>query len=156
MMNEPGDRPLTTSDLASPTDPRSGTAPTAPERPSDQIRTEGHGSASGTSVPVQAQGPAVPASQQDDQSAPLFAPERARELRSQWDSIQTGFVDEPRKTVEQADTLVAEVIQQLARSFADEKLKLEQQWGRGNDVSTEDLRLALRHYRSFFDRLLSV
>ena len=156
MMNEPGDRPLSTSELATPTDLQSGTAPTPPERPSDQIRTEGHSSASGTSVPVQAQGPAVPASQQDDQSAPLFVPERAQELRSRWDSIQTGFVDEPRQTVEQADTLVAQVIQQLVRSFADEKSKLEQQWGRGNDFSTEDLRLALRHYRSLFDRLLSV
>jgi hypothetical protein len=139
-MNEPGDRPLSTSDLAAPTDPRSEAAPIAPERPSDQIRSEGQGAASN----------------QDEQSAPLFAPDRTQELRSRWDSIQTGFVDEPRETVEHADALVAEVIQQLARSFADEKSKLEQQWGRGNDVSTEDLRLALRHYRSFFDRLLSV
>jgi hypothetical protein len=98
----------------------------------------------------------VPPSPRDDPSALLFAAERAQELRSRWDAIQTGFVDEPRNTVEQADTLVADVIQQLARSFADEKAKLEQQWGRGTDVSTEDLRLALRHYRSFFDRLLSV
>src|SRR5438093_11553635 len=101
-MNAPGDRPLSTSDLATPTDPRSGAAPMAPERPS---------------VPVQAQSRSVPPSQHDDQSAPLFAKERAQELRSRWDSVQTGFVDEPRKTVEQADTLVAEVIQQLARSF---------------------------------------
>jgi hypothetical protein len=51
---------------------------------------------------------------------------------------------------------VAEVIKRLAQSFADERTRLEQQWSRGENVSTEDLRLALRHYRSFFDRFLSV
>jgi len=65
-------------------------------------------------------------------------------------------VDEPRRSVEQADALVAEVIKRLANSFAEERSKLEGQWGRGGDVSTEDLRVALRRYRSFFDRLLNV
>jgi len=70
--------------------------------------------------------------------------------------VQTGFVDEPRAAVEQADALVAEVMKRLADSFATERQALEQQWSRGDDVSTEELRLALRRYRSFFDRLLSV
>ena len=70
--------------------------------------------------------------------------------------MQTGFVDEPRAAVEQADALVAEVMKRLADSFATERQALEQQWSRGDDVSTEELRLALRRYRSFFDRLLSV
>jgi hypothetical protein len=89
-------------------------------------------------------------------TAPLFSPEEARNFQSRWDTIQVGFVDEPRRVVEQADGLVAEVIQRLAQIFADERAKLEGQVKRGDNVSTEDLRQALRHYRSFFTRLLSV
>ncbi|WP_224984583.1 hypothetical protein [Geomonas agri] len=80
----------------------------------------------------------------------------ANDLRSRWDGIQAGFVDEPRRSVEQADNLVAEAMKRLAETFADERAKLEAQWDRGGDVSTEDLRLALRRYRSFFNRLLSI
>ena len=88
--------------------------------------------------------------------APLFHDEEGRGLRSRWEAIQTGFVDEPRAAVEQADTLVAEVMKRLAEVFADERTTLEQQWGRGDNVSTEELRIALKRYRSFFERLLSV
>jgi len=88
--------------------------------------------------------------------APLFADEASTELRERWTEVQTGFVDQPREAVEQADALVAEVMKRLADSFATERQALEQQWSRGDDVSTEELRLALRRYRSFFDRLLSV
>ena len=70
--------------------------------------------------------------------------------------MQTGFVDEPRRSVEQADELVAEVIKDLASTFSDERTKLEHQWDQGDKVSTEDLRLVLRRYRSFFDRFLSI
>jgi hypothetical protein len=66
-----------------------------------------------------------------------------------------GFVDEPRRAVEQADALVADLMQRLASVFSDERKSLEGQWDRGDDVSTEDLRVALQRYRSFFDRLLS-
>ena len=90
------------------------------------------------------------------QPAQLLATDELQTLRSRWDSIQTGFVDEPRRAVEQADSLVAEVMQHLAGIFADERAKLESQWSRGDDVSTEDLRIALQRYRSFFDRLLSI
>src|SRR2546423_1294611 len=76
-------------------------------------------------------------------------------FRTPWQPIQTPFVDEPRGSVEQADSLVAEVMQQLARSFAQERDRLEEQWERNEDVSTEELRVALTRYRSFFDRLLS-
>jgi hypothetical protein len=69
---------------------------------------------------------------------------------------KVGFVDEPRHAVEQADELVASTVKRLAQIFADERTKLEQQWSRGDRVSTEDLRLALQRYRSFFSRLLSV
>jgi hypothetical protein len=90
------------------------------------------------------------------QPAQLLATDERETLHSRWDSIQTGFVDEPRRAVEQADSLVAEVMQHLAQLFADERNKLESQWSRGDDVSTEDLRVALQRYRSFFDRLLSI
>ena len=92
----------------------------------------------------------------DEQAAPLFSAEEAKEFRARWDTIQGGFVDEPRRAVEQADSLVAGAMKRLAEMFADERAKLEGQWDRGDSVSTEDLRLALRRYRSFFGRLLSV
>ena len=88
--------------------------------------------------------------------APLFDESASGDLRRRWDGIQTGFVDEPRGAVEQADALVAECMQRLADTFARERQGLEQQWSRGDDVSTEDLRVALRRYRSFFDRLLAL
>lgn len=87
---------------------------------------------------------------------PLFPSNELDDLRTRWKDIQTGFVDEPRKAVEQADGLVASAMKRLAEVFAQERSGLEQQWDRGDNVSTEDLRVALQRYRSFFDRLLSV
>ena len=87
---------------------------------------------------------------------PLFSESEMGEFRSQWSKVQTGFVDEPRRTVEDADKLVAAVMQRLAEGFANERVGLEKQWDRGNNVSTEDLRVALQRYRSFFDRLLKM
>lgn len=86
----------------------------------------------------------------------LFPSGETEGFRSRWTEVQTGFVDEPRHAVEQADGLVAEMMQRLATVFAEERARLEEQWSRGDDISTEDLRQALRRYRSFFDRLLSV
>jgi hypothetical protein len=86
---------------------------------------------------------------------PLLPGDQSQEFTGRWQEIQTGFVDEPRSSVEQADRLVADLMQKLAARFADERERLESQWDRGDDVSTEDLRLALTRYRSFFDRLLS-
>ena len=90
-----------------------------------------------------------------DKSTPLFPENEATNFRSRWTEIQVAFVDEPRQAVEEGDALVADVIKRLARTFADERSKLEGQWGRGDNVSTEDLRVALQRYRAFFDRLLS-
>jgi hypothetical protein len=86
----------------------------------------------------------------------LFAGNETDDFRHRWADIQTGFVDEPRQAVERADALVAAAIKRLAEIFAQERANLEQQWARGGDVSTEDLRVALKRYRGFFDRLLSV
>ena len=87
---------------------------------------------------------------------PLFSESEMGDFRSQWSTVQTGFVDEPRRTVEEADKLVAAVMQRLAEGFANERSGLEKQWDSGDNVSTEDLRLALQRYRSFFDRLLKL
>jgi hypothetical protein len=78
------------------------------------------------------------------------------DLRPRWADIQASFVDEPRHAVEKADALVADAIRRLAEAFADARADLERDWDRGGDVSTEDLRIAFRRYRTFFDRLLEV
>ena len=93
---------------------------------------------------------------QNEAATPLFVSQESEDFRHRWNDIQTGFVDEPRQAVEQADELVASAIKRLAEIFAKERSTLEEQWARGGDASTEDLRLALRRYRAFFDRLLSV
>lgn len=87
---------------------------------------------------------------------PLFPSNESDTFRSRWHDIQGDFVDEPRRAVEQADQLVASVIKRLAEGFAAERSRMEHEWSQGQDVSTEDLRQALRRYRSFFDRLLSL
>ena len=87
--------------------------------------------------------------------SPLFAENELRDFRARWDQVQTSFVDEPRHAVEQADTLVATVVKRIAEQFAEERSKLEKQWDRGDNVSTEELRQGFRRYRAFFDRLLS-
>jgi hypothetical protein len=89
-------------------------------------------------------------------STPLFPGSELEDLRRRWSDIQTAFVDEPRKAVEQADGLVASAMKRLAEVFADERGNLEKQWDRGDNVSTEDLRIAFQRYRAFFHRLLSV
>ena len=93
---------------------------------------------------------------QPTDTAPLFPDRELTDFRSNWDRIQAGFVDQPRKAVEEADSLVASTMKRLAEVFAQERSKLEGQWDRGDNVSTEDLRLALQRYRSFFQRLLSI
>ncbi len=89
-------------------------------------------------------------------SMELLVSDEAQKFRNRWSSIQGDFVDEPRRAVEEADTLVAELMKRLAEVFADERSRLEGQWGRGDNVSTEDLRMTLQRYRSFFNRLLSL
>jgi len=93
---------------------------------------------------------------ENEEATPLFRPEQAADFRARWDGIQVRFVDEPRLCVEQADSLVAETMKRLAESFSKQRENLEQQWHRGGEVSTEDLRLALRRYRSFFGRLMQI
>ena len=109
--------------------------------------------------------PDQPAAERDDPATDPNAQSAADEsllpagdaatFRKRWEEVQTRFVDEPRGAVEDADGLVATLMQQLAEGFAQERERLEAQWGRGEDISTEDLRVALQRYRSFFQRLLA-
>jgi hypothetical protein len=92
---------------------------------------------------------------QNEHPGQLFPDNELTEFRARWDKAQIGFVDEPRAAVEQADSLVATIVTRIAEQFAAERAELEHQWDRGDNVSTEDLRQALRRYRSFFDRLLA-
>ena len=94
--------------------------------------------------------------QGQDAGSPLLPSEVIDDFRSRWTDIQAGFVDTPRDAVEQADELVASAIKRLAESFSEERSRLEAQWSRDGDVSTEDLRIALQRYRSFFQRLLQL
>jgi hypothetical protein len=87
---------------------------------------------------------------------PLLPGNEAEQLRSRWNAIQADFVDDPDTSVQAADSLVAQVMQRLAEIFSDERGRLESQWRQGEEVSTEDLRVALHRYRSFFNRLLSL
>jgi hypothetical protein len=91
----------------------------------------------------------------DTDQKPLFANDQRERFTSRWQEVQGSFVDQPREAVAEADALVADLMQRLAASFSHERERLEAQWDRGDDVSTEDLRVALTRYRSFFERLLS-
>lgn len=93
---------------------------------------------------------------ESDRLEPLFDSGRTEELQSRWHTLQASFVDDPRGTVGEADSLVAELLRDLAQSFDQARSGLEEQWTRGDDVSTEELRVTLQRYRSFFERLLAV
>ena len=91
----------------------------------------------------------------EQEHAPLISPEKSSGYSDRWRDVQAEFVDEPQRAVREADGLVAEVIQTLAATFADQRKTLEEQWSDGSEVSTEDLRQALMQYRAFFQRLLA-
>ncbi|MFI9047201.1 hypothetical protein [Streptomyces sp. NPDC053427] len=91
----------------------------------------------------------------DDEAHPLLTRDDEQGFRDRWNRVQSTFVDDPREAVQSADALVADVMQTLASTFAEQKQGLEGQWKRGEEANTEDLRKALRHYRSFFNRLLT-
>ena len=106
---------------------------------------------------IQSQDPqAVPKPAREIIDHPLFAKQSIDEYKSRWDSIQAAFVDEPRQSVDAADKLVADAIKQSTEVLAAERHKLETHHDGGNDVATEELRLALQRYRAFFKRLLGI
>src|SRR3954466_1176418 len=138
--------PLSTRDIAS---------------PPAQEQTLRNGTEDGESTTDEAVGTPQPAA--DDPSpqraaggdGPLLPESQGSGLHARWEAIQVRFVDDPRNAVEEADALVASTMQQLADGFASAREDLEGQWSRGEDISTEDLRVSLQRYRSFFRRLLS-
>jgi hypothetical protein len=159
---------LTTRDLADPrdggADPAAGdeTAEDMPLTREDHLDAEAREQAdqpdgeaavsTGSEIPPPTDAPAA----RSEAAEPLLPAEESDRFERRWHEIQTSFVDEPRQAVEQADTLVAELMQELASGFSDTRAKLEAQWdNEGEDASTEDLRVALTRYRSFFNRLLS-
>lgn len=97
----------------------------------------------------------LPAKTAEPSAGQLFPDVELHNFRARWDQVQTSFVDEPRQAVQQADSLVANVFKRIAEQFSTERAQLEKQWDSGDNVSTEDLRQALKRYRSFFDRLLT-
>jgi len=107
------------------------------------------------SVPARQAAPGSDPGAGDQPRAQLLEDNELQNLLVQWKDIQAEFVDEPRKAVQAADALVAELMQRLAQMFASERAQLESRWSGGEDVSTEDLRRGLRRYRSFFERLLA-
>ena len=137
------EKTLATADVAAATqerDPQQETSRTMPQR-ADQDRVT-----DAEPMPGGAQ----------EQLAPLFTSEVAGGFRSRWDTVQIGFVDDPGQAVRQADELVAQVMKSLAETFAGERARLESQLEQSDSASTENLRMALRRYRSFFQRLLSL
>ncbi|MEU4096336.1 hypothetical protein [Streptomyces sp. NPDC026673] len=143
---------LATEDLAKTREDRD-TASQAPRYPGESTRTRGEPP---PDQPAAAPAPDTPA--QDaaaDETPQLLGSQDEESFRSRWQQIQSEFVDDPRDAVHAADELVADVMQKLAATFADHKQDLEGQWTRGEQVNTEELRTALRRYRSFFNRLLT-
>ena len=107
-----------------------------------------------TAPPAENRG--APASSLDSTDQMLFNDSELTDMRSRWTEVQSAFVDDPRDCVQKADGLVAEVVDKLTAGFAGARAHLEEQWSRGEEASTEDLRLALKRYREFFERLLAV
>jgi hypothetical protein len=134
----------------------SGDAPPTqgePRTTGDAPRTTGDEASTARSEPSHTE---TEPSSRPPTSPSLFADTDLSGLRSRWDNVQAAFVDNPEECVQKADTLVAEVVDQLTTGFTDARSRLEAQWARGEKVSTEDLRIALTRYRDFFQRLLSV
>jgi hypothetical protein len=152
--------PLSTADLAAssgrPAESRGITGSPGFTRPAETFRSTGSRDVTGMldEVPASAATAAAPAP--SSRPAALFERNDSEQFRRRWSDVQAAFVDDPRQAVQQADGLVADLMQMLAKRFADEKGHLEADWSRGDEISTEDLRVAFQHYRAFFDRLLSL
>ena len=147
----PEPRPLEATDGTSVETSAPGAAEVSPEENQyeNDADTREPAMPNGSGKPVSA------ASEEQADGEPLFSEEESTSYQLRWQEVQTRFVDEPRGAVKDADGLVAKLMQQLAEGFAQERERLEAQWDRGEDISTEELRVALTRYRSFFQRLLA-
>ena len=141
MSANPHEKNLSTADLVAATKAPQGTQPDVSDAPAETVADHRDG---------------TEAANQDEQLVALFTPDVASDFRNRWDAVQIGFVDDPHQAVQKADELVAQVMASLAETFAKERSALEG-FVKGTDqASTENLRVALRRYRSFFQRLLSL
>ncbi|MFJ9641713.1 hypothetical protein [Streptomyces sp. NPDC101206] len=147
-LREGGDRP-------DPADTSGLTAASARTDATDEADREGREGREGREAGADTDTDTAGAGTAEPDETPLMPESEAADFRDQWSRIQADFVDDPKESVRAADGLVAAVMQHLAGTFASHKEDLEQQWSRGGEVATEDLRLALQRYRSFFNRLLS-
>jgi hypothetical protein len=151
MSREQDDRTLSTADFAAATE-----APRAREvrevRGTERERIDDEAIQGDPQMRSGAQGAAM----QGEPLAELFPAELAEGFRSRWDEVQIGFVDDPKQAVKQADELVAQVMKSLAESFSRQRSSIESDVGGADQASTENLRVALQRYRSFFQRLLSL
>ena len=154
MSKEQEERNLSTADLVAGADaPSQRAAERAADRMDDRVRERELGDpVTGRTTDMQRTEGQV----QSEPLAALFAPEVAGDFQSRWDAVQIGFVDDPGDAVRKADELVAQVMKSLAESFANERERIESQLERTDSESTENMRVALRRYRSFFQRLLSL
>ena len=143
------ERPLTTADLAAASDSARRARAARQEDLPEAAETVGDNRNDNQDAQAER-------AEQERQLAPLFMPEMAQDFRSRWDAIQIGFVDDPNLAVRSADELVAQVMKSLAETFSRERTQLEAQFKESEDTSTENLRIALCRYRSFFQRLLSL
>lgn len=139
------ERKLSTSDIAAAVDQRTEAGDDRERAERERVERDRHHALAET-----------PRQKVEEAMAPLFSGEELIGYKTRWSGIQTGFVDEPRNAVKEADTLVAEVMKRLADLFADERKQLEAKWEQSDRLSTEELRIAMRRYRSFFERLLSI
>ncbi|OBK57566.1 hypothetical protein A5653_01735 [Mycobacterium colombiense] len=163
---------MTTQDHPAVTDSDQESQPAVAEAPQAIDRTESIAPAE-PSAPADAPSPAVDEESNRSQVASagrstggtadessteqmLFADADLADLRARWAGVQAAFVDDPKDCVQKADALVSDLVDQLTKGFAGARARLEEQWARGEQASTEDLRLALMHYREFFERLLAV
>jgi len=119
--------------------------------PRETVRPEGTAKPEGEVISMQERRGAVPQAEQA-----LMPKRQTEDMREHWKAIQASFVDEPRKAVQEADQLVQSAVQQIEEVFRTQRSQMEQQWSGGKDVSTEDLRMSLQRYRTFFERLLSL
>lgn len=143
MSTASGDKTLTTADLAA-----------TKERPSAERSVNDE--SNGASAPGEVQRSRRDTRSNEEELAPLFADNVSDRFRTQWDAVQSSFVDDPRQAVRRGDELVAQVMKNLAETFSEERARLESQLDRSDAANTENLRVALRRYRSLFKRLLSL
>jgi hypothetical protein len=151
MSKEQDERVMSTADLVA--------AAHAPQQDMRQMQQPTQAGMERPDMPQQPV-PQQPVQRQDghegERLAALFPPDMAQAFREHWSSVQIGFVDDPRGAVQQADELVAKVMKSLAERFANQRAGIESELGQNEQASTENMRMALRSYRSFFERLLSL